>query len=106
MSENVRVCQFYLRGRCHREKCEFRHPANVGSGLSQNKIKESIASETVRRFNYKSEDEPNDSSDDSDEVRDRSRIRVEREKVVIAFCISETSISNTKLCLSNQTGHD
>ena len=26
MSE--RVCQFFLRGRCQREKCEFRHPAD------------------------------------------------------------------------------
>jgi len=23
---SVRVCQFFLRGRCHRLKCEFRHP--------------------------------------------------------------------------------
>ena len=28
MSE--RVCQFFLRGRCQREKCEFRHPADRG----------------------------------------------------------------------------
>ena len=26
MSE--RVCQFFLRGRCQRQKCEFRHPAD------------------------------------------------------------------------------
>ncbi len=26
MSE--RVCQFFLRGRCQRAKCEFRHPAD------------------------------------------------------------------------------
>ncbi len=26
MSE--RVCQFFLRGRCQRPKCEFRHPAD------------------------------------------------------------------------------
>ena len=29
MSENVRVCQFYLRGRCKREKCEFKHPQEL-----------------------------------------------------------------------------
>lgn len=23
-----RVCQFFLRGRCQRQKCEFRHPAD------------------------------------------------------------------------------
>ena len=23
-----RICQFFLRGRCQREKCEFRHPAD------------------------------------------------------------------------------
>lgn len=23
-----RVCQFFLRGRCQRAKCEFRHPAD------------------------------------------------------------------------------
>ena len=27
-----RVCQFYLRGRCQRVKCEFRHPADQAPG--------------------------------------------------------------------------
>jgi len=84
-NEIVRVCQFYLRGRCHREKCEFRHPANVGIGVSQNKVKESVASDPLRKINYKSDDS-SDSSDDSDEVRDRSRIRVEREKIACYCC--------------------
>jgi len=25
-----RVCQFFLRGRCQRQKCEFRHPEGGG----------------------------------------------------------------------------
>ena len=29
MGENARVCQFFLRGRCQRQKCEFRHPAEL-----------------------------------------------------------------------------
>ena len=40
MSE--RVCQFFLRGRCQRAKCEFRHPADralsaAGSAASSEK---------------------------------------------------------------------
>ena len=27
-----RVCQFFLRGRCQRQKCEFRHPEGGGGG--------------------------------------------------------------------------
>jgi hypothetical protein len=26
MSDVPRICQFFLRGRCSRQKCEFRHP--------------------------------------------------------------------------------
>ena len=29
-----RVCQFFLRGRCQREKCEFRHPADKAPGAA------------------------------------------------------------------------
>ena len=29
MGDNARVCQFFLRGRCQRQKCEFRHPADL-----------------------------------------------------------------------------
>jgi hypothetical protein len=38
MSE--RVCQFFLRGRCQRAKCEFRHPADRAptSGASADKV--------------------------------------------------------------------
>jgi len=29
MGDTARVCQFFLRGRCQRQKCEFRHPADL-----------------------------------------------------------------------------
>jgi len=29
MGDSARVCQFFLRGRCQRLKCEFRHPADL-----------------------------------------------------------------------------
>ncbi len=28
MSDVPRICQFFLRGRCSRQKCEFRHPGD------------------------------------------------------------------------------
>ena len=29
MGDTARICQFFLRGRCQRQKCEFRHPADL-----------------------------------------------------------------------------
>ena len=29
MSERTRVCQFFLRGRCQRQNCEFLHPKDL-----------------------------------------------------------------------------
>ena len=49
MSE--RVCQFFLRGRCQRAKCEFRHPAPSASAstekVSDDKKSDSEAPEGV-----------------------------------------------------------
>ena len=38
-----RVCQFFLRGRCQRQKCEFRHPADQAVGPTRGPI--AVASE-------------------------------------------------------------
>ena len=42
MSENVRVCQFFLRGRCKREKCQFRHPLEVAGSQNHAEISNNL----------------------------------------------------------------
>ena len=87
MSENVRVCQFYLRGRCKREKCEFKHPQELvntnrpqllkGESLERSRSKD----RKVRKYES-DEDRIDSSDDDNEELRERQRRRDERVKVV------------------------
>ena len=47
MDLSDRVCQFYLRGRCQRENCEFKHckPEKSSDMKEQEKEKETTAQE-------------------------------------------------------------
>lgn len=86
MSENVRVCQFFLRGRCKREKCQFRHPLEVAGSqnhaeISNNSRARSRSSD--RRFvkSCSSDDAGMiDSSEDEEEMKERQLFREERAK--------------------------
>ena len=80
MSENVRVCQFYLRGRCKREKCEFKHPqelVNRPQQLLKGESLERSRSKDKKVRKYESDEDRIDSSDDdNEELRERQRRRV------------------------------
>ena len=81
MSENVRVCQFYLRGRCKREKCEFKHPQELVNrpqvSLSKSGSVERSRSKDRKVRIYESDEDRIDSSDDdNEELRERQRRRV------------------------------
>ena len=67
MSESVRVCQFYLRGRCNREKCEFRHPVELGTSKKViNSQSKGRSRSRERRLRTDDSDDNIDGSDDSD----------------------------------------
>ena len=90
MSENTRVCQFYLRGRCKRDKCEFKHPGEIANSQQQRYIKsdsvERSRSKERRVRRYESDEDRIDSSDeDAEEERERQRLREDRVKVVVCF---------------------
>ena len=86
MSENVRVCQFYLRGRCKREKCEFKHPQELVNRPQQllkgESLERSRSKDRKVRIYESDEDRIDSSDDDSEELRERQRRRDERVKVV------------------------
>lgn len=94
MSENVRVCQFFLRGRCKREKCQFRHPLEVAGSqnhaeISNNSRARSRSSD--RRFvkSCSSDDAGMiDSSEDEEEMKERQLFREERAKVLSSSFLS------------------
>ena len=69
MSESVvRVCQFYLRGRCNREKCEFRHPVELATckKVLNSQSKDRSRSRERRLRGADDSDDNIESSDDSD----------------------------------------
>ena len=86
MSDNVRVCQFYLRGRCKREKCEFKHPQELVNRPQQllkgESLERSRSKDRKVRIYESDEDRIDSSDDDSEELRERQRRRDERVKVV------------------------
>ena len=86
MNETARVCQFYLRGRCKREKCEFKHPQEFASRQQTFSLVKPRLKRKVRDLD--SDQEIFDSSDDDDEdLKDRLKLREEK-KVFLFHPIS------------------
>ena len=101
MSENVRVCQFFLRGRCKREKCQFRHPLEVAGAqnhaeLSNNPRARSRSSDRRIVKSCSSDDAGmiDSSEDDEEEMKERQLFREEREKVPSSSLTRVQAMSN------------
>merc|ERR1712107_129613 len=70
--------QFYLRGRCKREKCDFKHPPEFASRQQAFSWVKPRLKRKVRDLD--SDQEIFDSSDDDDDLKDRLKLREERKE--------------------------
>ena len=81
---NVRTCQFFLRGRCQRPNCQFLHPVDMVHHMQSRKhrVERSRSRERERKV-VNDSDDGTVSSADEEETKEIIRVREEREKVAL-----------------------